>query len=270
MKLGCFCSMDDGLYGAVKEALYYGANTLMVYTGSPQSYNRKPVTSLWIESGRELMTKHNITDLVIHAPFIINLASPEEDKRNLAIKVLSEEYDRSKAMGAEYLVVHPGNYTTATKDEGLCNIINSLYDVLYGREGVTICLETMAGKGTELCSTFQELAKIIKLPIFKDKLGVCFDTCHVHDAGYDISTAIDEFQKFLPIETIKVIHLNDSKNVRGSHKDRHENIGAGRIGFPTLYNFCHLPVFDDVPIILETPHNMFKYEIELLRVTGTE
>lgn len=269
MKLGCFCSMDNGLYGAVTEALYYKANTLMVYTGSPQSFKRKDISSLRIESGQELMQKHNITDLVVHAPFIINLASPEEDKRDLSIKVLREEYDRSKAMGARCLVVHPGNHMTLTREQGLCNIIDSLCTVLHGKSGVTICLETMAGKGTELCSTFEELAKIINIPIFKDKLGVCFDTCHVHDAGYDISTSLEEFQKYLPLEVIKVVHLNDSKNIRGSHKDRHENIGAGKIGFPALYNFCHDPVFEDIPIILETPNGLFKQEIELLRI-GTK
>ena len=228
---------DDQLFGSLKEALSYGANTFMFYTGAPQNTNRYPINDELTYKALELMKEKNIDikNIVVHAPYIINLANINNFDFN--IKFLKEEISRVENLFVDKLVLHPGSHVGVGVDSGIKNIIDSLNIVLTENTKVTICLETMAGKGTELARNFEEIKKIIDGVILKDKLGVCLDTCHINDAGYDLNnfdSILDEFNKIIGLKYLKVVHVNDSKNEINTHKDRHENIGYGTIGFDNL------------------------------------
>ncbi len=277
IKIGSHCSMSapDYLLGSVREALSYGANALMVYTGPPQNTLRKPIEQLKIEEARTLLQENGIplANCIIHAPYIINLGNCVNPKTvELAKEFTRKEIDRVEAIGASFLVLHPGAYTTATLEEGLKQIIAGLNEVLQPEDKVVICLETMAGKGSEIGFTFEQLADIIQGVKLNEKLGVCLDTCHVHDAGMDLEQfdlLLDEFDRIIGLDRLKVIHVNDSKNVRGARKDRHANIGEGMIGFDCLASIVHHPRLTKIIKILETPwvndHAPYKIEIEMLK-----
>lgn len=264
---------DKMFLGSVEEALEYGGNALMVYTGAPQNTRRKPIDEMKISEALELMAENNIKyeNVVVHAPYIINLANPSEEKRNFGIEFLTTEIERTDRMKAPQIVFHPGNAVGAPRDEAIKRIAESLNKVIENTKGskVKIALETMAGKGTEIGKTFEELKAIIDLIDDKSRVSVCFDTCHVHDAGYDIKNnfqaVIDEFDKIIGKEYISVLHINDSKNVKGAAKDRHENIGFGEIGFETLLEIIYHQDFKDIPKILETPfvENVPPYQKEI-------
>lgn len=245
------------LLGSVKEALSYGANTFMIYTGAPQSTMRSKIDPLLTKEAILLMKDNNmnIKNIIVHAPYIINLANP--NKMNFGISFLKKEIERTSLLGIKYIVLHPGNMVDVTKEEALDNIIFSLNEVLNNDLDVTICLETMAGKGSELGKNLEEIKYIIEKVNYKNKIGVCLDTCHLNDAGYDI-TNIDkfllEFDNIIGLSYIKCIHLNDSKNERSSHKDRHANIGFGTIGFDNLIKIAYHDKLKDIPKILETPY----------------
>ena len=245
------------LLGSVKEALSYGANTFMIYTGAPQSTMRSKIDPLLTKEAILLMKDNNmnIKNIIVHAPYIINLANP--NKMNFGISFLKKEIERTSLLGIKYIVLHPGNMVDVTKKEALDNIIFSLNEVLNNDLDVTICLETMAGKGSELGKNLEEIKYIIEKVNYKNKIGVCLDTCHLNDAGYDI-TNIDkfllEFDNIIGLSYIKCIHLNDSKNDRASHKDRHANIGFGTIGFDNLIKIAYHEKLKDIPKILETPY----------------
>lgn len=245
------------LLGSVKEALSYGANTFMIYTGAPQSTMRSKIDPLLTKEAILLMKDNNmnIKNIIVHAPYIINLANP--NKMNFGISFLKKEIERTSLLGIKYIVLHPGNMVDVTKEEALDNIIFSLNEVLNNDLDVTICLETMAGKGSELGKSLEEIKYIIEKVNYKNKIGVCLDTCHLNDAGYDI-TNIDkfllEFDNIIGLSYIKCIHLNDSKNERSSHKDRHANIGFGTIGFDNLIKIAYHDKLKDIPKILETPY----------------
>lgn len=245
------------LLGSVKEALSYGANTFMIYTGTPQSTMRSKIDPLLTKEAILLMKDNNmnIKNIIVHAPYIINLANP--NKMNFGISFLKKEIERTSLLGIKYIVLHPGNMVDVTKEEALDNIIFSLNEVLNNDLDVTICLETMAGKGSELGKSLEEIKYIIEKVNYKNKIGVCLDTCHLNDAGYDI-TNIDkfllEFDNIIGLSYIKCIHLNDSKNERSSHKDRHANIGFGTIGFDNLIKIAYHDKLKDIPKILETPY----------------
>ena len=245
--------------GSVKEALSYGANTFMVYTGAPQNTKRKDISELNIESAKALMEQEKIYPFVVHAPYIINLANtvkPETFK--LAVDFLAVELSRTAAMGCKTLVLHPGSHVNAGADVGTAQIIKGLNEVLTSDTTVNIALETMAGKGSELGRSFEELAAIYDGVTHSDKLRVCFDTCHVNDSGYDLvndyEAVKESFDKYIGLDQIAVIHLNDSKNPLGAAKDRHENLGKGYLGFDTLTKIATDPVFANIPKILETPY----------------
>lgn len=245
--------------GSVKEALSYKADTFMLYTGAPQNTRRKAVDELNIDAGWELMKKSGLTSFVVHAPYIINLGnSVKPETYELAVEFLREEIKRTEAMGSKVLVLHPGSHVDAGTDAGIAQIVKGLNEVLTADTKVFIALETMAGKGSEVGRVFEELARIYDGVAYNDKLRVCFDTCHVHDAGYDIvhdfDGVIEQFDKTLGKEQIAVFHINDSKNGKGAGKDRHENIGFGEIGFDALNHIVHSPEFVAVPKILETPY----------------
>lgn len=285
MKIGSHVSIKDGLIGAAKESQSYGATSFMIYTGAPQNTRRSPIESMKIMEGHAYMKEYNLSDFVVHAPYIINLASYKPEIFNLATDFLKIELDRTTALGSKYMVLHPGAFTDMDVDYGIHKIAEGLNMVLDKDTEPFICLETMAGKGTEIGRNFQELAKIIELVEHKDKLGVCLDTCHTHDSGYDIINDFDgvmkEFDEIIGLDRLKVFHINGSLNKRGARKDRHANIGAlednpkgkDQIGAEALKYIVHHEVAKGKPVILETPWldkktNLYKEEIAFLRGDG--
>ena len=262
-------SMMDG---SVQEALSYGANTFMLYTGAPQNTRRKPVDELCIPQAQERMRQNNITRFVVHAPYIINLANTvKPEVFSLAVEFLAKEIERTEAMGSDVLILHPGSHVGAGTDAGIHQIIEGLNEVLSQPSPVRIALETMAGKGSEIGKRFEELAAIYDGVRFPDRLRVCFDTCHVHDAGYDIVNHLDEvlteFDKVVGLSRLKAVHLNDSMNPLGSRKHRHEKIGQGAIGLDAFVRIINHPALRHLPFVLETPNDNEGYarEIRLLR-----
>ena len=265
---------DSQLLGSLNEALGYGANTFMFYTGAPQNTSRYPIDdNLSVEAFKKMKEIGlDYSKVVVHAPYIVNLANDDEVKFNFAVQFLKEELKRCAKLGIKKVVLHPGSHVGFGIDKGIENIAKGLNLVL-GEEDVTILLETMAGKGSEVGSKLEEIRRIIDLVEDKKHIGVCIDTCHLSDAGYDISKFdefLDEFDKIIGIEKIGCVHVNDSKNEMGSHKDRHENIGFGKIGFETLLKVIYNERLENVPKILETPYvdkeyPPYKYEIEMIR-----
>jgi len=267
------------LLGSSEEAASYGATTMMVYTGAPQNTRRKPIEELNIEAGKAHMEANGISNLVVHAPYIINIANTiKPEVFGLGVEFLQKEIERTAALGASQIVLHPGAHVGAGPEAGIAKIIEGLNEVLTVDAPVQIALETMAGKGSECGRTFEELAMIFDGVKNNDRLSVCFDTCHTHDAGYDLINDLDgvlaQFEHYIGLKNIKVLHINDSKNPIGAHKDRHENIGFGHIGFKTLNEIVHHEAFVNVPKILETPwvgldkkksKAPYKFEIEQLR-----
>lgn len=283
LKIGSHVGMSGKkmFLGSVEEALSYGANTFMVYTGAPQNTRRKDVSELNIDKAQALMKENNIDEFVIHAPYIINLGNTTKPETfELAVNFLRVEIERSAAMGSKNIVLHPGAHVGAGEETGINQIIKGLNEVLTPDTPVNIALETMAGKGSEIGKSFEELAAIYDGVKYNDKLRVCFDTCHTSDSGYDIINDFDgviaQFDKLIGKDQISVFHINDSKNVPGAKKDRHENIGFGNIGYDALHYIVMHPDFENVPKILETPYiphpedkkksfAPYKEEIEMLK-----
>ena len=263
---------NSQLLGSLEEALSYGANTFMFYTGAPQNTNRSNIDYNLTQEAIKLIKSNDIdiSKVIVHAPYIINLCNPE--KFDFSVKFLTEEVKRVSDLGVKYLVLHPGSHVGLGVEKGISNIILGLKKVFESTScNVTILLETMAGKGTEIGRNLEEIKTIID-SINNERLGVCLDTCHLHDAGYDLTKFdefLNEFDNIIGIDKIKCIHINDSKNVIGLHKDRHENIGFGEIGFDTLLNAIYNDKLVDIPKILETPYvddkPPYKYEIEMIK-----
>lgn len=261
--------------GSVEEALSYGANTFMFYTGAPQNTLRKATSDLKIKEGLAAIAASPIKleNLIAHAPYIINLGNAVKPETfELAVSFLKEELKRVHDFGVKILVLHPGSHVGEGDEIGLNQIVKGLNLVLEeDTTDVTIALETMAGKGSEVGYTFEQIREIIDKCKYPNRLGVCLDTCHINDAGYDVTdvdAVIEEFDRVIGLERLKVIHINDSKNVRGARKDRHENIGYGSIGFEAIYQFVHHPRLRHIPKILETPYidekAPYKEEIRML------
>lgn len=283
MKLGSHVSMSgkEMLLGSAKEAVSYGADTFMFYTGAPQNTRRKDISELQIDPAWEYMKAHGIREIVVHAPYIINLGnSVKPETFELAVQFLQLEIERTAACKSQTLILHPGAHVGAGTEAGIAQIIKGLNEVLTADTPCNIALETMAGKGSEIGRSFEELAQIYDGVIHSDKLRVCFDTCHTSDSGYDIihdfDGVIEKFDRLIGKDQIAVFHVNDSKNPSGAAKDRHANIGFGEIGFDALSYIVHHPDFTDVPKILETPYipsptkekksyAPYKYEMEMLR-----
>lgn len=261
LKIGSHVGMKgkEMMLGSAKEACSYGANTYMVFTGAPQNTKRRPISDLKIEAALEFMEEHDITEPIIHAPYIINLGNTiNEETFRLAVEFLAMDIERTAAMGCHTLVLHPGSHVGAGADAGILRIAQGLNEILSADTPCYIALETMAGKGSEIGRNFEELAAIFDKVTYNDKLRVCLDTCHMHDSGYDIihdfDRVIDKLDKLIGKEQVAAIHINDSKNPCGSRKDRHANIGMGHIGFDALYAIVHHPAFPEIPKILETPY----------------
>lgn len=247
------------LLAASEEAASYGSSTFMIYTGAPQNTRRKPIEELNMEAGKAHMAANNLSNIVVHAPYIINLANTVKPETfELAVEFLQKEIERTAALGATQIVLHPGAHVGAGVEAGTNKIIEGLNEVLTQNYPVNIALETMAGKGTEIGRNFEEIAAIINGVTHNERLSVCFDTCHTHDAGYnikeDFNGVLEEFDRIVGVDRLQVLHINDSKNVRGAGKDRHENIGFGEIGFNALHGIVHHPDLMHVPKILETPY----------------
>lgn len=261
MLIGSHVSMSGKkmLLGAAEEAAGYGASTFMIYTGAPQNTRRKPIEDMNIEQGTAFMQMHGLKNIVVHAPYIINLGNTiKPENFSFGIEFLREEILRAQALGATQITMHPGAHVGAGVEAGLARIIEGLNEVLTAEQIPQIALETMAGKGTELGRTFEELATIIDGVKRNEKLSVTLDTCHIHDAGYNVKEDFDgvlaEFDRVIGLDRLKVVHVNDSKNVQGAHKDRHANIGFGEIGFEALNKVVHHPQLAQLPKILETPY----------------
>ena len=265
----------EQLLGSVKEALSYGSTTFMFYTGAPQNTFRSTINNELTSKAFDLMKENDIDidKVIVHAPYIINLANnKEEDKYNFSINFLIEEINRCNMFDIKNLVLHPGSHVGLGRETGLDNIINALNIVIDKTKTVRILLETMAGKGTELGTNFDDLKYIIDNIKDKDRIGICLDTCHLNDSGYvidDFDKILDEEDSKIGLSYVKCIHINDSKNPRESHKDRHENIGYGTIGFDSLIKVIYNDRLKDVPKILETPYiedkAPYKEEIEMIR-----
>lgn len=283
LKIGSHVGMSGKkmMLGSVEEALSYGANTFMIYTGAPQNTRRKEISELNIDAAHALMKENSIDEFIIHAPYIINLANTvKPETYELAVNFLRLELTRADAMGSNIMVLHPGAHVGAGVEAGIASIVKGLNEVLTDDTNCMVALETMAGKGSEIGRNFEELAAIYEGVRYNDKLRVCFDTCHVHDAGYDIvhdfSGVMSQFDKVIGQDQIAVFHVNDSKNPCGAHKDRHENFGFGEIGFEALMQVVNCPDFEQIPKILETPYipdaenkkksySPYKFEIEMIR-----
>lgn len=272
------CAPDYYL-GSVKEAISYNANTFMIYTGAPQNTIRKPIETFKINEAKQLMIENNIdiSNIIVHAPYIINLCSDKESTRLLGVNFLLEEIKRCEKLGIKLIVLHPGcslSNPTNYALELVYNALNYIFKVY--PTNIIICIETMAGKGTEIGKNLNEIKIIIENIESKKNIGVCLDTCHLNDAGYNMSRFddfLDEFQNLIGLEYIKVIHINDSKNPINSHKDRHENIGHGYIGFESLNKIVNSNRLSNIPKILETPYILvnkksippYKEEIEMFK-----
>ncbi len=266
---------DSQLLGSVREALSYGANTFMFYTGAPQNTSRYPIMDGLTLEAMALMKEHDFdySKVVVHAPYIINLANDKDpEKFKFSVRFLQEELERCELLGIKSIVLHPGSHVGLGVDAAISNIAKGL-NMILGTHDVTILLETMAGKGTEVGSSLEEIKRIIDLVDDKEHIGVCLDTCHLNDAGYDMSKSddfLDQFDSLIGLDKIGCVHVNDSKNVLGAHKDRHENIGFGTIGFDNLISIIYNNRLENIPKILETPYvdreyAPYKYEIEMIR-----
>lgn len=270
---------DNQLLGCVKETLGYEANTFMFYTGTPQNTKREPLNDELTKAGQELMKENNIdiNNVIVHAPYIVNLANKTNYDFNVSF--LKQEIDRCEKLGITKIVLHPGSHVGLGVDIGIQNIVDTLNEVIEENMSVFICLETMAGKGSECGSNFEEIKKIIDGVKYNNKLLVCFDTCHLNDAGYDITNfdnILDEFDRIIGLDKLGCIHVNDSKNERGMRKDRHSNFGLGNIGFDNLIKVIYNPRVLNIPKILETPYITdpnddkksyppYKWEIKMIR-----
>jgi len=271
---------DTQLLGSVKEALSYGANTFMFYTGAPQNTTRGVISDTLTYKAYELMkeSKMELENIIVHAPYIVNLCNPKNF--DFSVSFLKQEVERCERLGIRNLVLHPGSAVGLPIDEAINNIIRGLNLILDDKKDVCICLETMAGKGSEVGRSFEELKTIIDGVLNKNRIGVCLDTCHVNDAGYDVRNfdkVLDLFDEKIGLSYLKCIHINDSKNILGAKKDRHENIGFGEIGFDNIIKIIYNERISKIPKILETPYigefdldkkriyPPYKFEIEMIK-----
>lgn len=268
---------DDQLLGSLKQALSYGANTFMFYTGAPQNTKRYPIEDGLTLAALQLMKEENIdySKVVVHAPYIVNLANDSDPvKYKFSVDFLQEEIERCKLLGITKLVLHPGSHVGLGVDRAISNISNAIN--MISNDSVVILLETMAGKGTEVGSKLEEIKAIIDKVEDKEHIGVCLDTCHLNDGGYDIANfdeILNRVDRIIGLNKVGCVHINDSKNECGAHKDRHENFGFGRIGFDNLIKVIYNERLKDVPKILETPYvgegkekyPPYLFEIEMIR-----
>ncbi|MCM0598949.1 deoxyribonuclease IV [Periweissella fabalis] len=261
VRLGSHVGMSgkEMLLGSAKEAASYGANTFMIYTGAPQNTRRKDISEMNIPAGQAYMAEHDLAEIVVHAPYIINLGNTiAPEKFTFGVDFLKAEVQRAEALGALQMTLHPGAHVGAGADAAIASIAKGLNEVITSEQKISIAIETMAGKGTEVGRTFEEIAAILDKVAYNDKVSVTMDTCHIHDAGYnvreDFDGVLNQFDKIVGLDKLGVIHVNDSKNPQGAHKDRHENIGFGYIGYQALHDVVFHPQLENLTKIMETPY----------------
>ncbi len=272
LPLGCHLSISLGYEGMGKEALRIGANTFAFFMRNPKGGKARPLDIEDMNKLSFILNENNFAPLVAHAPYSYNLCSQKEDKREFAINCMKEDLSRLEYLPGNYLNFHPGFHTGQGVDMGVQKIVDSLNQILFEDMKTTVLLETMAGKGTEIGANFEQIKSIIDGVELSDKLGVCIDTCHVHDGGYpivaDLDKVLSEFDNVIGLDRLKALHINDSKNECNSHKDRHEKIGDGYLGIETFKTIVNHPLLSTKPMILETPHtdnSGYQKEIALLR-----
>lgn len=271
INLGCHLSVSGGFEKMGKDAISLGADTLQFFTRNPRGANAKKIDKNDTDAFISLMNEHNFGKIIAHAPYTLNPCSSDENTRKFAIKIFKDDLQRMEYIPNNYYNFHPGSHTGQGVEIGINQIANLLNECLSENQTTTVLLETMAGKGTEIGRSFEELQAIIEKVNLKDKIGVCLDTCHVFDAGYDIVNnlegVLDDFNRIIGLDRLKAIHLNDSKNPLGSHKDRHEIIGNGNIGLCTILSVANHPKLQGLPFCLETPNDAqgYKNEIALIR-----
>ena len=285
MKIGCHVGNIGPLMleGSIKEALSYGATCFMVYLGPPQNTIRKPIESMNADKMALIAKENNICldDVIIHAPYIVNLARKDPEKFDFALRFIASVLSGVHNIGCKYLVLHPGSAVDSERSDALNQVARGINEIIKLTPNVrsVIAIETMAGKGNEVGRTFEEIKFIIDNVNDKSRVGVCLDTCHINDGGYDLVNnyegVISEFDEIIGLEYLKVIHVNDSKNPLASHKDRHENIGFGNLGFETIMKIFNDSRFNNIPKILETPYVAslnnkenfppYKYEINMIK-----
>ena len=271
LNIGCHLSTTKGFKNMGKEALSIGANTFQFFTRIPRGGKAKDIDEKDIAGLLEIMKENNFATILAHAPYTLNGCSADENTRKFATEMMADDLVRMEYLPNSLYNFHPGSHVKQGVDVGIDFIVEMLNTVLKPEQTTTVLLETMAGKGTEIGRTFEEIAQIIESVELKDHLGVCLDTCHVYDAGYDIvndlDNVLDEFDRIIGLERLKAIHLNDSKNPFKSHKDRHEKIGEGSLGLEAISRIINHPKLRHLPFFLETPNELdgYKNEIELLR-----
>lgn len=257
-----------GLLAAVQETISYDANTFMIYTRSNRGGKARPIENFNRDEALELMKEHHIVDPVVHLSYLVNLASPKAETRQYGIDVLREEIARVEYLGFRYIVMHPGSHVGEGEAFAIDQIVAGLNEILTGEEKLYVCLETMAGDGSKVGNSLEQIAQIIEGVVHQDKLAVCIDTCHNYSYGYDVVADFDgfleQFDKVIGLDRLKVAHINDSKNPFQSRKDRHANIGEGSLGLEAIKRIVHHEVLQGIPQILETPAGKYKEEIDLL------
>ncbi|MDI3311216.1 MAG: deoxyribonuclease IV [Thermoanaerobacterium sp.] len=269
--IGCHLSVSNGYKAMAEEALKLDANTLQFFTRNPRGSKAKDIDESDCNSFLKIVNKNNFSKVVAHAPYTLNPCSPDERTREFAREVMTDDLMRMEYLPNNLYDFHPGSHVKQGVDAGIEYTANMLNQILQPEQSTIVLLETMAGKGSEIGKTFQELRKILDRVELQEKTGVCFDTCHVYDAGYDIVNNLDgvleEFDKVIGLDKLYAIHLNDSKNPMGSRKDRHEKIGTGYIGIDAIAKVINHPSLKHLPFILETPNDLKGYgeEIKLLR-----
>ena len=271
LNIGCHLSTTKGYENMGKEAIKIGANTFQYFTRNPRGGKAKDIDEKDILALRKLMEENNFAKILAHAPYTLNGCSADESTREFASEMMADDLERLKYLPTSLYNFHPGSHVKQGVDVGINYIVEMLNKVLKPEHTTIVLLETMAGKGTEVGRTFEEIAEIISRVDLKEKMGVCLDTCHVYDAGYDIVNDLDgvleEFDRIIGLDRLHAIHLNDSKNPFNSHKDRHEKIGEGEIGFEAIKKIINHPKLKNIPFFLETPNELDGYakEIEMLR-----
>lgn len=259
LKIGCHLSSSKGYLNMAKETVSIGGSTFQFFTRNPRGGAAKPLDSADVLAYNEFAKEHNFAKVVAHAPYTMNACAEKPDIRRFTIEMMADDLKRLEATPGNYYNFHPGSHVGQGVETGISLIVSALDDVLTPDIHTTVLLETMAGKGSEVGSKFEELREIIDRVALGEKLGVCLDTCHVYDAGYDIVNDLDgvleKFDKIIGLSRLKAIHLNDSKNPFESHKDRHEKIGQGSIGLEAFEKIINHPALRDLPFLLETPHD---------------
>ena len=276
LNIGCHLSTTKGFENMGKEALEIGANTFQFFTRNPRGGKAKKIDEKDVKALLKLMEENNFSKILAHAPYTLNACSADERTREFALEMMADDLERMEYFPNNLYNFHPGSHVKQGAEVGIDYIASMLNKVIKKEQTTTVLLETMAGKGTEVARSFEEIREIIDKVELKDHIGVCLDTCHVFDAGYDIVNdldgVLDEFDRVIGLDRLKAIHLNDSKNICGSHKDRHEKIGEGNIGLEAIKKIINHPKLRHLPFFLETPNELsgYKKEIELLRSAYTE